>query len=960
MILPTDPEQNKMSFWPFSNSYNSSNQLLKFLDTVIDFSHVTVDSILDDKSLQHDFMDELKRLASKNNEKDSYQIVQLLHSDNLLVKSNVTSDSTSVSSNSEPTGGNQLSKNAREAKFIELILQPHILSGFLDYIVESVEFYHLLATKEVNKVEHQMSNEAMPDGENENNKSVDIEANDIELKEDRLRRCIQFSADVLSVDMWVVSNQIIETPMLIKKLWLIISIPLLKESSPSVSYLVQILDHLMESNPVKLLNFIRKQDDLVDIFLGKVEIPILMDFLIKIIQKDKPDSPTGILEVLHQQDMIPKLINILKPDLTSFDASLNYIPDPETLFRQTAATELAKALVTISSNASLAVDLETNIGPNQLTRKLASSEIVQSMIDDIILFRIPDKYDPSVAHPNKHGISNCVSILIELIRKNNSDYDVNYGTSPHSGTAIDNAAEVNVQTMFHWLKDFDHNPPGPRDPVYLGDLLSVFTERQQSFSDLISGGTLTESADLNFLGMTKFKISELIAELLHCSNMILLNSRKIASIMHIRDKIRSLQLKNIQIALNDPLFEHDILHDLEEVADVTLGIDDVSLKDVHIRDFSPGKTGRTTPDKLNLENLGDVVHIEPIEDMEYSDSDDDEPIVSTEKPFVCQERDLAFRKEPSVGDHFKISLIDLGILNNIIAHFTEFKWHNFFHNVVFDLIQQIFNGKLNSYNSFLIVDLFRKDKCDIVNMILSSFLKEREPRPGYMGHLILISEEVVKFTSLYKPALISPILVEAVGSKEWEWFVDNILLKTRELYNAILGADPEYLRSDGCENGHDERCEEDSFGFDSSTVGYLDIDQESFKNGNAKKPVIILGDSYNHEEFVALSASNDDGDDEDDGDETYDFQRYANNSKLSSVEIKNMSPKLDFESNDEMIYDDFESNKYGGFQDNELQDNDYLENLLGSSSSDDEDGGDDDEDDDDDGHQLRRIPRHQG
>lgn len=943
-----------MSFWPFSNSYNSSNQLLKFLDSVLDFSYLKVDNILDDKSLQQDFMDELKRLALKSNEKDSYQIVQLLQSDNLLVKSNAAnanSDSASVSSNNEPSGGNQFSKNARDAKFLELILQPHILGGFIDYVVESVEFYHDLAQKEAEQLEKQIRGDPEEDNDNDTDKGSGSDGDDIELKEDRLRRCIQFSADVLSVDMWVLSNQIIETPSLMKKLWLIIALPHLQESSPSVSYLVQILDHLMESNQIKLLNFIRKQDDLVETFLGKIEIPLLMDFFVKIIQTDKPDSPTGILEVLHQQEMIPHLVNILKPDLASFDESLNYIPDPDTLFRQTAATELTKALVTISSNASLAVDIETNIGPNQLTRKLASGEIVRLMIDDIILFRIPDKNDPSISYSNKHGISNCVSILIELIRKNNSDYDVSYGMQQQSGAVMDHSGEVNVQTMFHWLKDFDLNPPGPRDPVFLGDLLEAFTERQQSLSDLITEDSTAELTDLNYLGMTKFKISELIAELLHCSNMILLNSRKIAAIIHTRDEIRMSQADNIQIALKEPIVDYETLLDLQDLADVTLGIDEVSLDD-------HSSTKKFSEVENNNGALDEVMYRKMIEELEYSDSDDDEPIVSTENPFVCEERDMSFRKDPSAGDHFKISLLDLGILNNIIVRFTEYKWHNFFHNVVFDLIQQIFNGKLNSYNSFLIVDLFKKEKCDIVNMILNSFLKEVEPRPGYMGHLILISEEVVKFTSLYKPALISPILVDAVGSKEWEWFVSNILLKTRELYNVILGAEPEYMEDGQYDTGNEERGEEDAFGFDSSTVGYMDLEHENYNNGNAKKQVIILGDSNNHDEFVALPSFNDDdndneGDDDEDGSEHAsdgkDCLRYSTGSELSSVKIRNMSPKLNFESNDDIIYDDFESNKYG-FQDNELQDNDFLENLLGSSSSDDEE----------DGHQLRRIPRHQG
>lgn len=89
---------------------------------------------------------------------------------------------------------------------------------------------------------------------------------------------------------------------------------------------------------------------------------------------------------------------------------------------------------------------------------------------------------------------------------------------------------------------------------------------------------------------------------------------------------------------------------------------------------------------------------------------------------------------------------------------------------MFDLIQQIFNGKLNSYNSFLIVELFKENKCNLTEVVVKSYKEEVTPRPGYMGHLILISEEIVKFTSLYKPDLISPVIVVAVQSENWNWF----------------------------------------------------------------------------------------------------------------------------------------------------------------------------------------------
>ena len=59
--------------------------------------------------------------------------------------------------------------------------------------------------------------------------------------------------------------------------------------------------------------------------------------------------------------------------------------------------------------------VETNIGPNQLTRELVSPTVINTMINDIMLVKISDENGKT--QTNKHGINNVVSIIIELIRK---------------------------------------------------------------------------------------------------------------------------------------------------------------------------------------------------------------------------------------------------------------------------------------------------------------------------------------------------------------------------------------------------------------------------------------------------------------------------------------------------------------------------------------------------------------
>lgn len=108
-----------------------------------------------------------------------------------------------------------------------------------------------------------------------------------------------------------------------------------------------------------------------------------------------------------------------------------------------------------------------------------------------------------------------VGIVIEVIRKNNSDYDENIG-GPDARPSI-------------------------YDPIYLGTLLRQFSTHIPDFMALIlsSKHTVVENGQLKIkdrgqlssawgvkiepLGFDRFKTCELMAELLHCSNMGLLN-----------------------------------------------------------------------------------------------------------------------------------------------------------------------------------------------------------------------------------------------------------------------------------------------------------------------------------------------------------------------------------------------------------------------------------------------------
>lgn len=141
--------------------------------------------------------------------------------------------------------------------------------------------------------------------------------------------------------------------------------------------------------------------------------------------------------------------------------------------------------------------------------------------------------------------------------------------------------------------------------------------------------------------------------------------------------------------------------------------------------------------------------------------------------------------------------------------FFRFSWNNFLHNVVYDVVQQVFNGTLDrGYNRTLALDLFRPIELkegetgetigftstkDITDRVLDGqkasdeSQKKRNMRLGYMGHLTLIAEEVCKFGNRLPPESLDENVFKRVGREEWTQYVEGTLAETRDKDNAVLG-----------------------------------------------------------------------------------------------------------------------------------------------------------------------------
>ena len=95
------------------------------------------------------------------------------------------------------------------------------------------------------------------------------------------------------------------------------------------------------------------------------------------------------------------------------------------------------------------------------------------------------------------------------------------------------------------------------------------------------------------------------------------------------------------------------------------------------------------------------------------------------------------------------------------------------------------------FNRSLAIDLFQTGR--VTERIIEGQAQSDEAqrtnnmRLGYMGHLTLVAEEVVKFSDRHPPEILSNIVLDRVTSPQWSDYVENTLSETRERDNAILG-----------------------------------------------------------------------------------------------------------------------------------------------------------------------------
>lgn len=813
--------------------------------------------------------------------------------------------------------GELLSTNS---SYLDFFQRPEVLSLLVQFIISAP-----YDTEVSGDVDDYNTDEDLNETPAEQDNLDDIANNAFEI----------FVSGIDSLDKALLSNH-----EYLDQFWAILDLE--EPNNVKISYLSRITSYHLDQGSPELITYIKQQSNFMLRFIKHIENPPVMDVLLKIISSDNPENPNGIIEFLQYQKLISLFIERIGPEF-SFSV-------------QSASGDFIKALIGISANSN---SDHTNIGPNELTRELVSEPCINELVRLML-------YGGS-------SLSTGVGIVIEIIRKNNSDYDI-------------------MPVVYFSI---EARPPTTRDPIYLGTLLKVFKQNMPKFYDILikthDERLKTAFGQIEPLGFERFKVCELVAELLHCSNMALLNDINGEKMVQTRDRERVRIRKNhYELEGGYPPQEFlSVITDLkEDPQNISESIDDKSGTTKDGKDSNENTTFESMISEGSAESQTKVVidsnansddstecsdkssdkisnskiQVEPSQESSEGSSEAkveghnpsivsgdfqslslEHPNNSSNEPVVIP-TEAEIRDNPVIGDQVKIAFYDTNIVDKIISMFFEFPWNNFLHNVVFDIVQQILNGPMDQgFNRYLTTKIFNTGRITFLisecEKLCEKYVAKHNTRLGYMGHLTLISEAIVKFETTIDISSFDPVIKQALESPEWKSYIDNSLMHTREQYSYILGGEipseeaSEYhshaiiLRNDD----QPMELEEDS---DDEDDEEEEEEEEEYRSGSHR-----FVDSDNDEEYFTddSNTDNDDGFSDSDSEDHAlhpfhsDHHMGENNSSETEDCDKTAMPTTTSDANDNENFDLEEYNNKDDVEDYEDEEDDGL-SLVRSKS----------------------------
>ncbi|RCH81858.1 hypothetical protein CU098_000819, partial [Rhizopus stolonifer] len=250
--------------------------------------------------------------------------------------------------------------------------------------------------------------------------------------------------------------------------WNFLNIPYSSQATYSFqsSYFCKIITVFITKRTTEMLLFIKSSPSQLDKILSHLQSSAVMEFLFSLIHLEELPEGKGTVQWLHDHGLLSNLIQRLDPNL---ETDQHHI-----------AQQCLCEIIRISQTSLMD---SPSIGTNDLVRQLISKQTMQRLVEFML-----DRNAPHLTSTLIHS----VTVIIDLIRHNNSDLDQQTDTSAM-----------------------------PESHVCLADMLQVLTSHIHRFNQiLVADQTRTT------LGFDRLKICELYAELLHCSNMSSLNQQQ--------------------------------------------------------------------------------------------------------------------------------------------------------------------------------------------------------------------------------------------------------------------------------------------------------------------------------------------------------------------------------------------------------------------------------------------------
>ncbi|KAL9536686.1 hypothetical protein MBANPS3_012451 [Mucor bainieri] len=266
---------------------------------------------------------------------------------------------------------------------------------------------------------------------------------------------------------------------LLLKFWDFLRKPFSVDASYSfqAAYFSKIITIFLTKRTTDMLGFIKSTPENLKLILANLQSSAIMDLLLTLIRLEELPEAKGIVQWLSDNGLLINLLYRLDP---------NQDTDEHSTAQQCICEIVRMSQTSLVESPSL--------GVNDIITTLTSRDTMQTMVDFMLDTSAPNSVS---------SLINCVTIIIDIIRHNNSDLD--------------------QETSFAVVLGYQ-NQIAQQSGVSLINMLSVLTENIDKFVDLLLKPNQVDTPRATTpLGFERLKICELFAELLHCSNMSSLN-----------------------------------------------------------------------------------------------------------------------------------------------------------------------------------------------------------------------------------------------------------------------------------------------------------------------------------------------------------------------------------------------------------------------------------------------------